>query len=72
MFPDFVTPEARAWWGRLNAEHVRSGFDGIWNDMNEPATGVIAPEAMRFDRGRDSHERWHNSYALLMERIETL
>ena len=34
--------------------------------MNEPATGVIAPEAMRFDRGRDAHERWHNSYALLM------
>jgi len=66
VFPDFVTPEARAWWGGLNAEHVRSGLDGIWNDMNEPATGVIAPEAMRFDRGRDAHERWHNSYALLM------
>jgi alpha-glucosidase len=66
VFPDFVTPEARAWWGGLNAEHVRSGLDGIWNDMNEPATGVVAPEAMRFDRGRDAHERWHNSYALLM------
>ena len=66
VFPDFVTPEARAWWGRRNAEHVRSGLAGIWNDMNEPATGVIAPEAMRFDRGRDAHERWHNSYALLM------
>ena len=66
VFPDFVTPEARAWWGRRNADHVRSGLDGIWNDMNEPATGVIPPEAMRFDRGRDSHERWHNSYALLM------
>ena len=66
VFPDFVTPEARAWWGRRNAEHVQSGLAGIWNDMNEPATGVIAPQAMRFDRGRDSHERWHNSYALLM------
>jgi alpha-glucosidase len=66
VFPDFVTPEARAWWGRRNAAHVRSGLDGIWNDMNEPATGTIAPEAMRFDRGRASHERWHNSYALLM------
>ena len=38
-FPDFVTPEARAWWGELNAAHVRSGLAGIWNDMNEPATG---------------------------------
>lgn len=65
-FPDFATPEARQWWGALNAEHVRSGLAGIWNDMNEPATGAIAPDAMRFDRGRASHERYHNQYALLM------
>ena len=38
-FPDFVTEEARAWWGELNAAHVQSGLAGIWNDMNEPATG---------------------------------
>ena len=66
VFPDFVTEEARAWWGELNAAHVASGLAGIWNDMNEPATGSIDPLAMRFDRGRDSHERWHNQYALLM------
>jgi alpha-glucosidase len=65
-FPDFVTEEARAWWGELNAAHVRSGLAGIWNDMNEPATGVIAPEKMRFGRGVHSHERYHNQYALLM------
>lgn len=65
-FPDFVTEEARTWWGELNAEHVRSGLAGIWNDMNEPATGSIAAERMRFDRGRQSHERYHNQYALLM------
>jgi alpha-glucosidase len=65
-FPDFATPEARAWWGRLNAEHVRSGLAGIWNDMNEPATGDVDPRAMRFGRGQWSHERFHNQYALLM------
>src|SRR6476619_188662 len=65
-FPDFVTEEARAWWGGLNADHVRSGVAGIWNDMNEPATGRIPPDAMRFDRGRFSHERFHNQYGLLM------
>ena len=65
-FPDFASAEARAWWGALNAEHVRSGLAGIWNDMNEPATGEIAPEAMRFDHGRVPHERVHNQYALLM------
>ena len=42
-FPDFVTEEARTWWGELNAAHVQSGLAGIWNDMNEPATGDIAP-----------------------------
>lgn len=67
-FPDFVKEEARQWWGRLNAEHVQSGLAGIWNDMNEPATGVVSPHPMRWDRdGADrSHERYHNQYGLLM------
>ncbi|MCV2393573.1 glycoside hydrolase family 31 protein [Actinotalea sp. M2MS4P-6] len=65
-FPDFATPEARAWWGELNAAHVASGIAGIWNDMNEPATGVVPPDRMRFDHARASHERFHNQYALLM------
>jgi alpha-glucosidase len=66
VFPDFVSDEARTWWGELNAAHVRSGLAGIWNDMNEPATGAIAPDAMRFGGGRYSHARYHNQYALLM------
>ena len=65
-FPDFVTEDARAWWGELNAAHVQSGLAGIWNDMNEPSTGVVPPERMLFDRGRASHARYHNQYALLM------
>ena len=65
-FPDFVREEARVWWGELNAAHAQSGLGGIWNDMNEPATGMIPPTAMRFDGGRSSHERYHNQYALLM------
>jgi alpha-glucosidase len=65
-FPDFVTEEGRRWWGKLNAAHVQSGLAGIWNDMNEPATGRIAPYGMRFGGGEHSHERYHNQYALLM------
>jgi alpha-glucosidase len=34
--------------------------------MNEPATGEIRSEAMRFGNGRFSHARYHNQYALLM------
>ncbi len=65
-FPDFVTEEARAWWGELNAEHVRSGLAGIWNDMNEPATGDISSLPMRFGEGEHPHEKFRNQYALLM------
>ncbi len=65
-FPDFASAEARKWWGQLNADHVASGLIGIWNDMNEPATGEIAPDSMLFDGGEASHSRFHNQYATLM------
>ena len=65
-FPDFATESARRWWGELNSAHVLFGLAGIWNDMNEPATGSIPPDRMRFDHGRQPHGRYHNQYALLM------
>ena len=68
VFPDFSRLEARTWWSELNARHVEVGIAGIWNDMNEPATGDVEPFAMRFDRdgANHPHERFHNQYALLM------
>ncbi|MCH2209324.1 MAG: glycoside hydrolase family 31 protein [Lentisphaerales bacterium] len=68
-FPDFSKPECRQWWGELNSQHVQSGIAGIWNDMNEPATGEISPTEMRFaedDNSQQPHSRYHNEYALLM------
>ena len=65
-FPDFSLAAARAWWGRLNAAHVQSGLAGIWNDMNEPATGDIPCEAMHFGGGTVPHAQFHNQYATLM------
>jgi alpha-glucosidase len=67
-FPDFVNARGRDFWSELVARHALMGVAGIWNDMNEPATGPIEPFAMRFDRdgADDPHERWHNQYALLM------
>jgi alpha-glucosidase len=63
-----VKPETREWWGKLNAVHVGSGIAGIWNDMNEPATGPIDPHPMRFDRDGANfpHDRYHNQYGMLM------
>ncbi|MEI6035196.1 MAG: glycoside hydrolase family 31 protein [Verrucomicrobiae bacterium] len=66
VFPDFSLPETRAWWGRLNADHVGHGLAGIWNDMNEPATFLGDLDSMRFDHGRAEHGRFHNEYAMLM------
>ncbi|MEO6996724.1 MAG: TIM-barrel domain-containing protein, partial [Terracoccus sp.] len=65
-FPDFSTEAGRAWWGELNAAHVESGLAGIWNDMNEPATGNIPADRMRFEAGAAPHAKYHNQYALLM------
>lgn len=36
-FPDFSAPEGRAWWSEKVADFVKkTGFAGVWNDMNEP------------------------------------
>lgn len=65
-FPDFSKKRTRAWWaGHVSALAAR-GFDGFWIDMNDPSVGPVELGAMRFDRGRESHESYHNQYALGM------
>ena len=36
-FPEFTQASARAWWGTLYRNFAQIGFDGFWNDMNEPS-----------------------------------
>ena len=36
-FPDFLNPEVRKWFGEKYSILLEKGFDGFWNDMNEPA-----------------------------------
>jgi alpha-glucosidase len=68
VFPDFSLEKTRSYWADLTVKHLAQGIAGIWNDMNEPATGDVEPFSMRFDRdGQNySHERFHNQYGLLM------
>jgi alpha-glucosidase len=68
VFPDFTLEKTRRFWADLTARHLSQGIAGIWNDMNEPATGDVEPFSMRFDRDgqNHSHERFHNQYGLLM------
>ena len=37
VFPDFLRPDVRAWWGDWQRALTEVGVAGIWNDMNEPA-----------------------------------
>ena len=36
-FPDFLQAKAREWFGRQYKFYTDLGFEGFWNDMNEPA-----------------------------------
>ncbi|MCR5066914.1 MAG: alpha-glucosidase [Erysipelotrichaceae bacterium] len=36
-FPDFFRPEVRQWFGDKYKALLDLGFDGFWNDMNEPS-----------------------------------
>lgn len=36
-FPDFLNSEARRWFGEWYRVLIDLGFEGFWNDMNEPA-----------------------------------
>lgn len=66
VFPDFSLPEGRAWWAGWVKKFAEPGIRGAWIDMNDPSTGVVQNDAMRFQRGRADHDTFHNQYALGM------
>jgi len=78
VWPDFTRADVRAWWGRRTTEFMdRSGADGVWNDMNEPAVFDVRsktmPETARHEADADLggpgfHARYHNVYGMQMAR----
>ena len=78
VFPDFVRPEVREWWGNLQKSLTTLGIAGIWNDMNEPALDdrpfgdpgnkisfpLDAPQGPGDERA--THAETHNLYGLMM------
>ncbi|MDP9108923.1 MAG: hypothetical protein M3N23_07615, partial [Pseudomonadota bacterium] len=66
VFPDYSLPEARSFWADQVQQFTRVGFSGYWIDMNDPSTGSVPLDDMRFGRGSLPHEAWHNQYALGM------
>ena len=74
-FPDFTDPKVRSWWsGRVSALVGDAGFDGLWNDMNEPSVmvdqkGVTLPDSTRHDcdgHPATSADGGHNVYGMQM------
>lgn len=71
VFPDFTWAPARAWWGTLYRDFVRSGVAGFWNDMNEPSIFKTPSKTMPLDLvhrvdsgGTASHREVHNVYGM--------
>lgn len=46
VFPDFLNPNTRKWWGKQYKKLTDLGIEGFWNDMNEPAL-FYTPEKLQ-------------------------
>ncbi len=71
-FPDFTSPRVRKWWRKWYERLVEVGFDGFWNDMNEPTIfgHTTFPPAVQHDlEGRGAyHWQVHSAYGMQMVR----
>ncbi|GGJ47083.1 glycoside hydrolase family 31 protein [Deinococcus roseus] len=77
VFPDFIRPEVREWWGAQHQTMLDQEIAGFWNDMNEPScTTVHSPHDPRkvqgktlpddAQHGKHYHLEVHNVYGLCM------
>jgi len=66
VFPDFSLPETQEFWKEKVKELTDLGFGGYWIDMNDPSTGSVPHDDMRFGHGTLPHSAYHNQYALGM------
>lgn len=78
VFPDFLRPVVRRWWGDQHHSLTDVGVAGIWNDMNEPALDdrpfgdkgdkvafpLDAPQGDPHEQ--TTHAEVHNLYGLTM------
>ncbi|HVZ83485.1 MAG TPA: TIM-barrel domain-containing protein [Terracidiphilus sp.] len=75
VFPDFTQAATRAWWGTLYKPFAQLGFDGFWNDMNEPSVfngpqGTMPLDVVHridepgFAPRNASHAEIHNVYGM--------
>lgn len=71
VYPDFGRQEVRKWWGGNHRYLLENGVDGIWNDMNEPASfnGELPEDVVFYAEERKTcHSEIHNVYGHNMAR----
>lgn len=71
IYPDFTDQACQNWWGENHNQLIEAGVDGIWNDMNEPASfNGSLPDNVRFkNNGKPIlHKEAHNIYGHLMSK----
>ncbi len=78
VFPDFLRPQVRDWWGDRQKILTDAGVAGIWNDMNEPTLDerpfgdggkkisfpLDAPQGL--PKESSTHAETHNLYGSMM------
>lgn len=70
-YPDFGRREVRDWWGAHLKFLTDMGVQGVWNDMNEPASfrGELPPDVKFHDEEREAdHAEIHNVYGHYMSK----
>ncbi len=71
VYPDFGRKEVRSWWAAHHKELLDMGAQGIWNDMNEPASfkGELPLDVQFHIENRETtHAEMHNIYGHNMSR----
>lgn len=69
VYPDFSNEIVRGWWGENQKIMLEEGVQGIWNDMNEPASfnGPLPDDVLFDNDGKEAnHREFHNLYGHLM------
>lgn len=69
VYPDFGREEVRSWWSESHRKLVDMGMQGIWNDMNEPASfnGPLPADVKFHIEDRETnHSEVHNVYGHFM------
>ncbi|MCD7826552.1 MAG: glycoside hydrolase family 31 protein [Clostridiaceae bacterium] len=69
VYPDYTSAAVRQWWGDQAELLTSQGIQGIWNDMNEPASfqGPLPDDVLFYGDGTvRRHEEVHNVYGHLM------